>query len=117
MIKIYVLIVCLVLVGILCKKLLPKVNIKKYTQICLYIAVMDDEIARNELDGNFIGEKEIKFPPKIESLQYRYHMFLKLYKEYTIEELENEILIHEERLEESKQFIGMEKQRIDVELV
>lgn len=38
----------------------------------LYMALLDDEICRNELEGNIIGGEEIRFPPKAESLHYRY---------------------------------------------
>ena len=49
--------------------LLPKMPLKKYTEACLYLAVMDDEISRNELEGSIINGKRIIFPPKKETLQ------------------------------------------------
>ena len=36
---------------------------KEFTRYALYMAVMDDEICRHELEGNRIGEEIIKFPP------------------------------------------------------
>lgn len=35
------------------------------------MAVMDDEICRNELEGNQIGNEVIIFPLKLETLQER----------------------------------------------
>lgn len=82
---------------------LPRVSLKKYTKICLYLAVMDDEICRNELEGNYIGNKKIVFPSRRESLQYRYHLALERYKRLSLKELEDEMSKLEKRLEESKQ--------------
>lgn len=93
---------------------IPKMSMKKYTQACLYLAVMDDEICRNELEGNFVEGKPIVFPPKRESLQYRYHLFLEMYKQYSKKKLEEEIKSMEERLEESKQYVGKEKVELEV---
>ena len=90
-------------------KFVPKMSIKKYMQACLYIAVMDDEICRNELEGNIIGGKEIVFPPKRESLQYRYHLFLSMYKNYSSKKLEKEIVTYEKRLQTSKRYINRKK--------
>lgn len=83
--------------------LLPKMPLKKYTQACLYIAVMDDEISRNELEGSIINGKRIIFPSKRETLQHRYHMFLNLYKNFSAEKMEEEIRVFEARLLKSKQ--------------
>lgn len=95
-------------------KFIPKVSIKRYTQACLYLAVMDDEICRNELEGNTIGGKELVFLGKRESLQYRYHLFLKMYKNHTPQQLEREIKKLEQRLENSKQYLKSEKQELEV---
>lgn len=101
---------------ILFSRFKTKEPLQEYTKICLYIAVMDDEIGRNELEGNFIGDDEIKFPPRRESLQYRYHMFLEMFKEYSLEELEAEILVYEERLESSKIYLEQKGDVLSVEL-
>ena len=52
--------------------------LKEFTRYALYMAVLDDEICRNELEGNRIGDKVITFPPRAESLQERYHLFLQM---------------------------------------
>ena len=38
--------------------------LKEYTRRALYMALLDDEICRNELEGNIIGGEEIRFPPR-----------------------------------------------------
>lgn len=103
-------------IGYLYYKFIPKMSLKKYTEACLYMAVMDDEICRNELEGNYMDGKEIVFPPKRESLQYRYNLFLEMYKTYSKKKLEKEIIKLEKRLEESKQYIDMEKEELSVEM-
>lgn len=97
-------------------KIFPKVKWKEYTKICLYLAVMDDEICRNELEGNFVDGKEIVFPPKSDSLQYRYHLFLQTYKSLKLDELEQEVRVFEKRLKDSKRYISEEKIELEVEL-
>ncbi|WP_352399265.1 hypothetical protein [Anaerotignum sp.] len=87
-----------------CKKRLPRIPNREYTKACLYMAVLDDEICRNELEGNFVGEKEIVFPPKPDSLQYRYHLFLESYKGYTQEQIAGEMQRFEKRLIDSRKF-------------
>ena len=42
---------------------------KEFTRYALYMAVMDDEICRNELEGNDLGGVRIEFPDKMDSLQ------------------------------------------------
>lgn len=95
---------------------LPSVSWKKYTKICLYLAVMDDEICRNELEGNHVGNKRIVFPPRRDSLQYRYHLFLKTYKRLSLQQLEEEISKFEKRLEESREYINEGNVELQVEL-
>ena len=41
-----------------------QIPLKEFTRYALYMAVMDDEICRNELEGNQIGDEVIIFPPK-----------------------------------------------------
>lgn len=55
-----------------------RMPLKEFTRYALYMAVLDDEICRNELEGNQIGDEVITFPPKEETLQYRYHLFLQM---------------------------------------
>lgn len=109
--------VCAVLFGITYQvlKIFPKVPFKSYTQMCLYMAVMDDEICRNELEGNTIEGRKIIFPPKRESLQYRYHLFLKMYKQFSSRQLEQEIKKMEKRLQESKLYLHKESEELQVE--
>lgn len=95
-------------------KFLPKMSLKEYTKACLYIAVMDDEICRNELEGNFIEGEEIIFPNKKDSLKYKYDIFLKTYKTYSKKKLEEEIQMFESRLEESKKYINEPKVELNL---
>lgn len=55
---------------------------------------MDDEICRNELEGNSIGGREIACLSSKESIEYRYDLFLEMYKD----DLE-EVLMKEKKLE------------------
>ena len=59
-----------------CWRWMFRMPLKEFTRYALYMAVMDDEICRNELEGNQIGDVVITFPPKAETLQERYHLFL-----------------------------------------
>lgn len=97
-------------------KFMPKIPLKEYTKLCLYFAAMDDEICRNELEGNFVNGKKILFPPKDESIHYRYKLFLDTYKKYTRKELEQERERFIKRLEESQQYIGTPKQELELEI-
>ena len=54
---------------------------KEFTRYALYMAVMDDEICRNELEGNDLGGVRIEFPDKMDSLQMRYHLFLQMWND------------------------------------
>lgn len=98
--------------GALYLKFMPKVSLSKYTKTCLYFAVLDDEICRNELEGNFIRDNEIKFPARPESVHYRYKMFLDIYKGYSKKELNKEMQTFEKRLQESKQYLNKPKQKM-----
>ncbi|WMI81996.1 hypothetical protein [Anaerotignum sp. MB30-C6] len=98
--------------GFLFKKRLPRMPIKQYTKACLYMAVLDDEICRDELEGNFIGGKEIVFPSKPDSLQCRYHLFLGMYRKYTKAQVYHEIDKLEKRLVDSREFCNKEKENL-----
>lgn len=89
--------------------------LKEFTRYALYMAVMDDEICRNELEGNWIGDKVITFPPKIDTLQGRYHLFLKMNQTKSRRQLQKEIRKMEQRLQESRQYIGQPKEQLEVE--
>ena len=91
-----------------------RIPLEEYTRYALYMAVMDDEICRNELEGNWIDGEEITFPPKMESLQQRYHMFLRWNRRKSREDIRAEIARMEERLEESRQYLGQPKEELTV---
>ena len=52
-----------------------RMPLKEYTRRALYMALLDDEICRNELEGNQVGDEVITFPPKPDTLLKRYHFF------------------------------------------
>ena len=92
-----------------------RMPLKEFTRYALYMAVMDDEICRNELEGNQIGDQVITFPPKEETLQDRYHLFLEMNRTKSRRQLQQEIEDMEQRLQESRQYIGQPKERLEVE--
>ena len=87
-----------------------KVPLKEYTASCLYIAVMDDEIARLRFEKQVMNGKKVEFPSRIESLQYRYHLHLQLQKGKTRHELNQEISTYEALLKEEIRYKEKEKQ-------
>lgn len=101
-------------VSYICKKRIPHMPIKEFTKNCLYMAVLDDEICRNELEGNFVGGEEIVFPSRPDSLQFRYHLFLDSYRAYTRKQIFNEIKRLEQRVIASRKFANQEKQNLTV---
>ncbi len=100
------------------KKRKYHMSLHEYRKYILYMAYLDDEIARNELEGNFILEhyeyKKITFPDKMETLNYRYNLFFSMNKEKRKEELEKEIDEMEKRLEESKKYVNKEKRELSI---
>ena len=88
---------------------------KEFTRYALYMAVMDDEICRNELEGNQVGDQVITFAPRAETLQERYHLFLEMNRTRSRQQLQQEIADMEQRLWESRQYIGQPKKRLEVE--
>lgn len=99
-----------------CWKWRFRMPLKEFTRYALYMAVMDDEICRNELEGNQIGDQVITFPPKEESLQYRYHLFLQMNRTKSRRQIQQEIADMEQRLQESQQYIGQPKEQLEVEI-
>ena len=91
-----------------------RMPLKEFTRYALYMAVMDDEICRNELEGNQIEGEVITFPPKIETLQERYHLFLRMNRAKSRRQLQEEIAEMEQRLQESRQYIGQPKEQLEV---
>lgn len=94
-----------------------RMPLKEYTKYALYMAYLDDEIARNELEGNSIGGRKIKFPHKKESLMYKYRLFLNLNKKKTKSKLKKEIKDMEKRFQSSKKYINQPKIDLDVEMI
>lgn len=92
-----------------------RMPLKEFTRYALYMAVMDDEICRNELAGNQIGNDIITFPPKIETLQERYHLFLQMNRTKSRRQIQKEIADMEQRLQASRQYIGQPKEQLEVE--
>jgi len=94
-----------------------RMPLKEFTRCALYMAVMDDEICRNELEGNRIGDQVISFAPRVETLQERYHLFLQMNLRKTSAQIQQEIADMEQRLQESRQYIGQPKEQLEVEFV
>lgn len=92
-----------------------RMPLKEFTRYALYMAVMDDEICRNELEGNQIGDAVITFPPKVETLQERYHLFLQMNRTKSRRQIQKEIAEMEQRLQESRQYIDQPRQQLEVE--
>ena len=93
-----------------------RMPLKEFTRYALYMAVLDDEICRNELEGNQIGDEVIIFPPKEKTLQYRYHLFLQMNRTKSRQQIQQEIADMEQRLQESRQYIGQPKEQLEVEI-
>lgn len=98
-----------------CWRWMIRMPLKEFTRYALYMAVMDDEICRNELEGNQIGDVVITFPPKAETLQERYHLFLQTNRAKSRRQIREEIVEMEQRLQESRQYIGQPKEQLEVE--
>lgn len=94
-----------IIVGITKFKKNHPMKLRDYTKYALYMAVLDDEIVRNELgDGSEIEniEGEIIWPHRMETLKDRYEMFLELNKGKTEKMLKEEVERMEERLKASR---------------
>ena len=92
-----------------------RMPLKEFTRYALYMAVMDDEICRNELEGHLIGDDVITFPSKAETLQERYHLFLQMNRAKRRQQIQKEITEMEQRLQQSRQYIGQPKEQLEVE--
>lgn len=93
-----------------------RMPLRSFTRYALYMAVMDDEICRNELEGNQIGNTVIAFPPREESLQARYHLFLEMNQTKSRRHIQAEIAEMEQRLLESRQYLGKPKEQLEIKL-
>ena len=92
-----------------------RMSLKEFTRYALYMAVMDDEICRNELEGNQIGEEVIAFPTMAETLQDRDHLFLQMNRTKSRRQIQKEIADMEQRLWESRQYMDKPKEQLEVE--
>ena len=107
---------CLAVVAgsVSCWRWMIRIPLKEFTRYALYMAVMDDEICRNEVVGNKIRDAVITFPPKSETLQQRYHLFLQMNRAKSRQQLQKEIAEMEQRLQESRQYIGQPGEKLEV---
>lgn len=108
---------CLAVVvgSVACWRWMIRMPLKEFTRYALYMAVMDDEICRNELEGNQIGDEVITFPPTAETLQDRYHLFLQMNRTKSRRQIQEEIAEMEQRLWESRQYMDKPKEQLEVE--
>ena len=98
-----------------CWKWMIRMPLREFTRHALYMAVLDDEICRNELEGNQIGDQVITFATRAETLQERYHLFLELNRAKDRRQLQQEISYMEQRLRESRQYADRPGERLEVE--
>lgn len=98
-----------------CWKWMIRMPLKEFTRYALYMAALDDEICRNELEGNQIGTGVITFPPKAETLQQRYHLFLQMNRTKSRRQIQADIADMEQRLQQSRQYIHAPKEQLEVE--
>lgn len=98
-----------------CWRWMIRMPLKEFTRYALYLAAMDDEICRNELEGNQIGTGVITFPPKSETLQQRYHLFLQMNRTKSRRQIQADIADMEQRLQQSRQYIHAPKEQLEVE--
>ena len=75
-----------------------RVPIKEYNRCALYMATLDDDICRREWDRLGKTSAAVAFPEKAESLQYRYHLYLRMNWGKTRHQLQQEIADMEQRL-------------------
>lgn len=99
-----------------CWRWMIRMPLKEFTRYALYMAAMDDEICRNELEGNQIGDEVITFPPKAVTLQTRYHLFLQINRTKSRRKIQREIAEMEQRLQASRQYIGRPKEQLEVDI-
>ena len=92
-----------------------RMPLKEYTRWALYMAVLDDAICRRELDGLQIDVECIRFPPKADSLQYRYHLFLQGNRKKSREMLRRETAQLEQRLRQARLDAGLSEGELDAD--
>jgi len=89
--------------GLVCSCKHRKQSRLEFEKTCFYMAALDDEICRRELDGTVIGEKTIFFPPPRDTLYHRYEVFREMYRDLPLKELGAQVAKLEERLAECKE--------------
>lgn len=99
-----------------CWKRMIRVPLKEFARYALYMAVMDDEICRNELEGNQIGAQTICFRPREETIQEKYHLFLSMNRKKSRKQLRKEIGEMERRLRDSRRYVGQPKAHLEIEI-
>lgn len=99
-----------------CWKRMIRVPLKEFARYALYMAVMDDEICRNELEGNQIGVQTICFRPREETIQEKYHLFLSMNRKKSRKQLRKEIGEMERRLRDSRRYVGQPKAHLEIEI-
>ena len=67
------------------KKLPVYMPTREFIDGCWRLAFLDDMVCRHELNGVVIKGEPIVFPPKKESIPYRYKLFLEMYGDDTAE--------------------------------
>ena len=67
-----------------------RMPLKEFTRYALYMAVMDDEICRNELEGNQTGDEQMN-------------------RAKSRRQIQEKIMEMEQRLRESRQYIGLDQ--------
>ena len=97
-----------------CWKWMIRMPLKEFTRYALYMAALDDEICRNELEGNQIGGEVITFPPKAETLQERYQLFLQMNRAKSRRQLQKEVAEMERRLQESRQYTDKPEEQLEL---
>lgn len=83
----------------------------------LFFAVMDDEICRNELEGNFVNGRPIVFGEKKDSLYDRYQYFLELLQHKSKAWCQREEKRLKKRLATSRQYAKKPKETLQLVLV
>lgn len=86
----------------------PRMPKPEYQKRIGRMAAIDDRICRNRLEGNTFEGKPIVFPPREESIKYRYRLFYSMYRKCTREQLDAEFEKLKESLEESKAYVDEE---------
>jgi len=83
-----------------------------FKTLCLQMAELDHQIVFNELDGIKVDGKRVKIKPKNIDIDYRYNLFIEMYKDYSEKALKNEIRKLKLRLKRSEKYKKSKFQKI-----